>query len=115
MTGAWPIAKRELASFFRLPLGWVVVALFLFLSAITFVTLCLVSGVPATLRGFFDLLDATDGVREKPDASVLKNVDGKVVYENVTFRFKNSDQGVFDASFAADAGKTPPGANDHPE
>jgi ATP-binding cassette subfamily B protein len=29
-----------------------------------------------------------------------------VRYENVTFRFKNSDQGVFDLSFEAPAGKT---------
>ena len=59
-----------------------------------------------TLRSFFDLLDATDGVREKPDAKPLENVAGNVRYEDVTFRFKNSDQGVFDISFEAPAGKT---------
>ena len=59
-----------------------------------------------TLRSFFDLLDATDGVREKPDAKPLGNVAGNVRYEDVTFRFKNSDQGVFDISFEAPAGKT---------
>jgi len=59
-----------------------------------------------TLRTFFDLLDATDGVREKPDAKPLERVAGNVRYENVTFRFRNSDQGVFDASFEAAAGKT---------
>ncbi len=59
-----------------------------------------------TLRSFFDLLDATDGVREKPDAKPLERVAGNVRYENVTFRFRNSDQGVFDASFEAAAGKT---------
>jgi glucan exporter ATP-binding protein len=59
-----------------------------------------------TLRTFFDLLDATDGVREKPNATPLERVAGNVRYENVTFRFKNSDQGVFDASFEAPAGKT---------
>jgi len=59
-----------------------------------------------TLRSFFDLLDATDGVREKPDARPLENVVGNVGYENVTFRFRNSDQGVFDVSFEAVAGKT---------
>ena len=59
-----------------------------------------------TLRSFFDLLDATDGVREKPGARPLENVAGNVRYEDVTFRFTNSDQGVFDISFEAPAGKT---------
>jgi glucan exporter ATP-binding protein len=59
-----------------------------------------------TLRSFFDLLDATDGVREKPGAKPLEGVAGNVRYDDVTFRFRNSDQGVFDASFEAPAGKT---------
>jgi ATP-binding cassette, subfamily B, beta-glucan exporter len=59
-----------------------------------------------TLQSFFDLLDATEGVREKPDAKPLGHVAGNVRYENVTFRFRNSDQGVFDATFEAPAGKT---------
>jgi ATP-binding cassette, subfamily B, beta-glucan exporter len=59
-----------------------------------------------TLRSLFDLLDATEGVREKPDARPLDNVAGNVRYENVTFRFRNSDQGVFGISFEAAAGKT---------
>jgi ATP-binding cassette subfamily B protein len=59
-----------------------------------------------TLRSFFDLLDATEGVHEKPDAKPLERVAGNVRYEHVTFRFKNSDQGVFDASFEAQAGRT---------
>jgi glucan exporter ATP-binding protein len=59
-----------------------------------------------TLRSFFDLLDATDGVREKPDAKPLEGVAGNVRYDDVTFRFRNSDQGVFGVSFEAAAGKT---------
>ena len=59
-----------------------------------------------TLRSFFDLLDATHGVREKPDARPLENVAGNVRYENVSFQFKNSEQGVFDISFEVPAGKT---------
>lgn len=59
-----------------------------------------------TLRSFFDLLDATDGVREKPDAKPLEKVAGNVRYDDVTFRFRNSDQGVFNVSFEAPAGKT---------
>jgi glucan exporter ATP-binding protein len=59
-----------------------------------------------TLNSFFDLLDATDGVREKPDARPLADVAGNVRYEHVTFRFRNSEQGVFDIDFEAPAGKT---------
>jgi glucan exporter ATP-binding protein len=59
-----------------------------------------------TLNSFFDLLDATDGVREKPSARPLANVAGNVRYEDVTFRFKNSEQGVFDISLDAAAGET---------
>ncbi|MBX9588640.1 MAG: glucan ABC transporter ATP-binding protein/ permease [Hyphomonadaceae bacterium] len=59
-----------------------------------------------TLRNFFDLLDATEGVREKPDAKPLEAVAGNVRYDDVTFRFRNSDQGVFNISFEAGAGKT---------
>jgi ATP-binding cassette, subfamily B, beta-glucan exporter len=59
-----------------------------------------------TLRSFFDLLDATEGVREKPNAWPLEHVTGTVRYESVTYRFKGSDQGVFDIGFTAEAGKT---------
>jgi ATP-binding cassette, subfamily B, beta-glucan exporter len=59
-----------------------------------------------TLRSFFELLDATDGVREKPNALALGKVAGNVRYEDVTFHFKNSDQGVFGVSLDAPAGKT---------
>jgi ATP-binding cassette, subfamily B, beta-glucan exporter len=59
-----------------------------------------------TLRSFYDLLDATDGVREKPNAPPLARVAGNVRYENVTFRFANSEQGVFDISLEAKAGET---------
>ena len=59
-----------------------------------------------TLRTYFDLLDATDGVREKPGAKPLENVSGAVRYEHVTFRFANSDQGVFDVGLEARAGET---------
>ena len=52
----------------------------------------------ADARSFFDLLDATDGVREKPGAKPLGKVAGNVRYEDVTFRFRDSDQGVFDSA-----------------
>jgi ATP-binding cassette, subfamily B, beta-glucan exporter len=59
-----------------------------------------------TLRSFFDLLDATEGVRERPEAAPLNDVVGEVSYEDVTFRFKGSDQGVFGLDFTTHAGKT---------
>ena len=59
-----------------------------------------------TLRSFFDLIDATDGAVEHPHAKTLQIGAGNIAYEHVTFRFRNSDQGVFDVSFLAPAGKT---------
>ena len=59
-----------------------------------------------TLRSFFELIDATEGVVEHPQAKTLKIAAGEVAYERVTFRFRNSDQGVFDVSFVAPAGQT---------
>lgn len=48
------IACREFSSFFRLPIGWVVIALFMLLMGIVFVS-GLTPGAPATLRSFFNL------------------------------------------------------------
>jgi ATP-binding cassette subfamily B protein len=59
-----------------------------------------------TLRSFFDLLDATEGVRERPDALPLEDVVGEVRYDDVAFRFKGCDQGVFNLDFVAPAGTT---------
>ena len=59
-----------------------------------------------TLRSFFELIDATEGVVEHPRANPLKIAAGTVAYEDVTFRFRNSDQGIFDVSFVAPAGQT---------
>ncbi len=47
------ILWREYASFFRLPLGWVVVALFLCLSGVFFMEGAVRPGSPATMREFF--------------------------------------------------------------
>lgn len=53
MRGACAIATREFAGFFRQPMGWVVVALFLALSGAVFALGSLQPGAPASLRGFF--------------------------------------------------------------
>jgi len=53
MRRALTIAMREYSSFFRLPLGWVVIALFMCLSAVFFTQRTLVPGNPAEMRDFF--------------------------------------------------------------
>ncbi|QOJ01625.1 MAG: ABC transporter permease subunit [Phycisphaeraceae bacterium] len=47
------IARREVASFFRLPVGWVCVALFMFLAGLLMVTTSLTPDQPASMRAFF--------------------------------------------------------------
>lgn len=55
MSRAWAIATREYAAFFRLPLGWVVIALFIALSSVFFARASIVPGEPATMRDFFGM------------------------------------------------------------
>ncbi len=59
-----------------------------------------------TMNSFFDLLDTTVAIKEVPDAKPLQNVQGRVRYENVTFRYGDGQQGVFDLSFEAAPGQT---------
>ncbi len=47
------IARRECGSFFRLPVGWVVIALFLLVSAGTFWRVAITPGEIASMRDFF--------------------------------------------------------------
>jgi ABC-2 type transport system permease protein len=49
----WAIALREFRSFFRIPLGWVAVALYLFLAGVIFAERILIPGEPSSLRYFF--------------------------------------------------------------
>ena len=53
MTRAWAICWREFAAFFRVPLGWVVIALFVCLSSVFFTRSTLIPGEPASMREFF--------------------------------------------------------------
>ena len=55
MTSLWAIAMREFRSFFRVPVGWVVVALYLFLAGVIFAERILIPGEPSTLRYFFGI------------------------------------------------------------
>lgn len=50
---AWTIASREFRSFFRVPVGWIAMALYLFLAGIIFAERTLLPGEPASLRYFF--------------------------------------------------------------
>jgi glucan exporter ATP-binding protein len=58
------------------------------------------------LRSFFGLLDASTGMAEQPDAVSLELRGGAVNFEQVSFRFPGSSQGVFDLNFEAKPGET---------
>jgi glucan exporter ATP-binding protein len=58
------------------------------------------------LTGYFALLDEPDGIVEKPHAGPLPPVRGEVRYEDVSFRFPGTGQGVHELTFAAAAGAT---------
>ncbi|MBS0189386.1 MAG: ABC transporter permease [Planctomycetes bacterium] len=53
MSASLTIARRELSSYFRLPVGWFTIALFLFLCGCVFGLIVLVPGKVASLRVFF--------------------------------------------------------------
>jgi ATP-binding cassette subfamily B protein len=58
------------------------------------------------IDAYFDLVDTTNPVVERPDARALPEVKGHVRYEDVTFQFPDSQQGVFDLDFEAKPGQT---------
>lgn len=53
MTALWAVARRELSSLFRVPLGWVALAVFALVSSWLFLRGVLVPGQPATMRPIF--------------------------------------------------------------
>jgi len=53
MKGAGAIASRELGAYFRQPAGWIIIALYLFLTGLVFAFYVLGPGEPASLRSFF--------------------------------------------------------------
>ncbi|GJQ31024.1 MAG: ABC transporter permease [Phycisphaerae bacterium] len=53
MSAVLTIARRELSSYFRSPSGWIIIALFLFLTGMVFGRFVLVPGRAASLRDFF--------------------------------------------------------------
>lgn len=60
----------------------------------------------AKLDDFFTMEDAVANHEELNAAQDLKDVQGDVVFDKVTYEFRNSGQGVYDISFAAKAGQT---------
>ncbi|MFK4823791.1 glucan ABC transporter ATP-binding protein/ permease [Paenochrobactrum sp. BZR 588] len=60
----------------------------------------------AKLEEFFEMEDATADRYEPEDALELKDVTGEIVFDNVTYEFPNSGQGVYDVSFTVEPGQT---------
>jgi ATP-binding cassette subfamily B protein len=59
-----------------------------------------------TLRTFFSLVDEPDAIPEKPGAQDLHAVKGDVRFEDVSFRFAGSEQGIIGIDMHAAAGDT---------
>lgn len=59
-----------------------------------------------TLQGLFDLMDTRLGQADAPDAEILHDVRGEVVFDKVSHWFIGSHMGVFDIELTAPAGAT---------
>ncbi|HUV95437.1 MAG TPA: ABC transporter ATP-binding protein [Anaerolineae bacterium] len=67
----------------------------------------MLSNAAASAERVFDILDARSQVVEKPDAVPLPPIEGRVVFENVTFRYYGSGDPVLrGVSFVAEPGQT---------
>ena len=61
----------------------------------------------ASATRIFEILDAKNDVTDKPDAIELPPIAGRVVFENVSFRyFESGDPVLQDVSFETNAGET---------
>ncbi|HEY8564344.1 MAG TPA: glucan ABC transporter ATP-binding protein/ permease [Beijerinckiaceae bacterium] len=58
------------------------------------------------MREFFDILDTTPSVRDKPSAKNVERFAGSVAFENVTFSYDGKRPAILDVSFAALPGET---------
>lgn len=58
------------------------------------------------LDNYFALVDERAAITDAPHAKPLARANAEVTYDDVSFRFAGSDQGVFDLSFTAQAGQT---------
>ncbi len=59
-----------------------------------------------TLANFFELLDTSGTTIEKPGAVPLEDVQGHVQFDEATYRFPFTEQGVFNLTFEAEPGQT---------
>ncbi len=60
----------------------------------------------ATITALFELMDEVGAVGDAPGAKPLATVAGAVAFDDVSFRYEGSSQGITDVSFAAKAGET---------
>jgi len=58
------------------------------------------------LDNYFALVDERAAITDAPHAKPLARANAEVTYDDVSFRFAGSDQGVFGLSFTAQAGQT---------
>lgn len=66
-----------------------------------------VSQAGAGADRIFEILDAESEVEEKPDARELPPIEGRVVFESVTFRYFRDQESVLkEVSFVAEPGQT---------
>ena len=60
----------------------------------------------AKIRDFFEVVDTTPSVRDKPGATALGRIAGTVTFEDVTFSYDGRRSAVEGLSFQVDAGET---------
>ncbi len=58
------------------------------------------------IKEYFDIIDTTPAVHDKPHAKVATNVAGDVAFEKVTFSYDNKRPAVDDVSFSVARGET---------
>lgn len=67
----------------------------------------LLAQASASASRIFEILDAKNDVESKPDAVELGEVDGRIQFDNVTFRYFNSGEPVLqNINFTAEPGQT---------
>ena len=67
----------------------------------------LMAQASASATRIFEILDTKNDVENKPDALELETVNGRVEFDNVTFRYFSGGEPVLsDISFSADPGQT---------
>ncbi|MFQ5399555.1 MAG: ABC transporter ATP-binding protein [Anaerolineae bacterium] len=67
----------------------------------------LMAQASASAQRIFEILDAKNEVEDKPGAIELGEIDGRIEFENVTFRyFSGSDPVLSNVSFVAEPGQT---------